>query len=108
MSLPTEVSRDEWRVARLELQAREKAATRARDALNTGRGNLPIVRVHQQYTFEGPQGTVGLADLFDGEPKGRADTSRRAKPDFRNPFPRHAVRYQPVCISNIGTMDCNP
>jgi predicted dithiol-disulfide oxidoreductase (DUF899 family) len=66
MSLPTVVSRDEWLVARRALLAREKEATRAHDALNTARRELPMVRVGKPYEFDGPDGRVGLADLFAG------------------------------------------
>src|SRR5262249_4663635 len=31
--------------------------------------NLPMVEVEKDYTFEGPQGTVRLADLFEGRPQ---------------------------------------
>ena len=66
MALPTIASRDEWLVARKELLAEEKALTRARDALNTKRRNLPMVEIEKDYRFTGPEGTVGLRDLFDG------------------------------------------
>lgn len=66
MSLPQVVSRDEWLVARKELLAEEKAMTRARDALSTKRRELPMVMIDKEYVFEGPDGTVGLLDLFDG------------------------------------------
>src|SRR3954454_21458496 len=66
MSLPDVVSREEWLVARKELLVREKAATRARDALNADRRRLPMVLVDKDYRFEGPDGEVGLADLFEG------------------------------------------
>jgi predicted dithiol-disulfide oxidoreductase (DUF899 family) len=66
MSLPEVVSRDEWLAARTELLAREKAHTRERDALNADRRRLPMVRVEKEYIFEGPDGKVTLADLFDG------------------------------------------
>ncbi|MGH3907959.1 MAG: DUF899 domain-containing protein [Pseudonocardiaceae bacterium] len=66
MSLPQVVSRDEWLAARKELLAEEKAMTRARDALNTKRRELPMVRIDKEYVFEGPDGKVGLLDLFDG------------------------------------------
>lgn len=67
MSLPKITSRDEWLVARKDLLAREKEATRVKDALNTQRRNLPMVRIEKEYVFEGPEGTVGLADLFGGQ-----------------------------------------
>jgi predicted dithiol-disulfide oxidoreductase (DUF899 family) len=66
MSLPPVVSRDEWREARRRLLAQEKEATRARDALNAERRRLPMVRIDQEYVFEGPQGKATLADLFGG------------------------------------------
>lgn len=66
MSLPEVVSREEWLAARKELLAREKAATKARDALNADRRRLPMVRVDEDYRFDGPDGEAGLLDLFDG------------------------------------------
>ena len=64
MSLPAVVSRAEWREARRQLLAREKEATRQRDALNAERRRLPMVRIDAEYVFEGPQGKATLADLF--------------------------------------------
>jgi predicted dithiol-disulfide oxidoreductase (DUF899 family) len=66
MNLPEIVSRDEWEAARRELLASEKEALRAKDALNTKRRMLPMVRVEKDYRFEGPDGEVTLTDLFDG------------------------------------------
>ncbi len=66
MSLPEVVSRDQWLIARKELLAKEKRATRARDALNAERRMLPMVEIDKDYVFEGPEGSVGLLDLFDG------------------------------------------
>jgi len=66
MSLPQVVSRQEWTAARKELLAKEKAATRARDALNAERRRLPMVRIDKEYVFEGPDGKATLLDLFDG------------------------------------------
>ncbi len=60
------VSRDEWLVARKALLAKEKALTRARDALNAERRELPWVKVEKVYIFHGPDGKETLADLFDG------------------------------------------
>jgi predicted dithiol-disulfide oxidoreductase (DUF899 family) len=65
-ALPNVVSRDEWLAARKALLAEEKALTRARDARNTTRRELPMVKVEKDYRFTGPEGDVGLADLFDG------------------------------------------
>ncbi|MFF4499094.1 DUF899 domain-containing protein [Streptomyces sp. NPDC001401] len=69
MSLPEIVSREQWRAAREELLAKEKAATRARDALNAERRRLPMVEVHKEYVFEGGDGKATLPDLFEGRPQ---------------------------------------
>jgi predicted dithiol-disulfide oxidoreductase (DUF899 family) len=66
MSLPEIVSRAQWRAAREELLLREKAATRARDALNAQRRRLPMVEVDTEYVFEGGDGKATLLDLFEG------------------------------------------
>ena len=66
MNLPKVVSRDEWRAARQALLVKEKAATRAYDALNTERRGLPMVKVEKEYTFQSPDGPVSLFGLFDG------------------------------------------
>ena len=44
INLPRIVSRAEWQQARLQLLAKEKAATRAHDALAAERRRLPMVR----------------------------------------------------------------
>src|SRR6478672_12614949 len=66
MSLPEVVSHEEWRTARRQLLAEEKAMTRARDDLNRKRRELPMVRVEKDYRFQGPDGEVGLLALFEG------------------------------------------
>jgi predicted dithiol-disulfide oxidoreductase (DUF899 family) len=63
---PQVVSRAEWLVARKALLEQEKALTRQRDALNMARRQLPMVAVEQDYRFQGPQGEVGLLELFAG------------------------------------------
>jgi len=66
MSLPRIASRDEWMAARMKLLAREKELTRQTDALNADRRRLPMVRIDEDYVFTGPDGEVGLVDLFEG------------------------------------------
>jgi predicted dithiol-disulfide oxidoreductase (DUF899 family) len=66
MTLPRIVSREEWRAAREELLVAEKAATRARDALNADRRRLPMVEIDKEYVFEGGDGKATLTDLFAG------------------------------------------
>jgi predicted dithiol-disulfide oxidoreductase (DUF899 family) len=65
-NLPEVVPPEEWLAARLELLRLEKEVTRARDRLNAERRRLPMVRMDKPYVFEGPDGQVGLLDLFDG------------------------------------------
>ena len=65
-NLPEIVSREEWLAARIDLLAREKALTRARDELNAARRRLPMVRVEEPYVFEGPDGPVTLLEMFEG------------------------------------------
>lgn len=66
MTLPRIANRDDWLAARRELLAKEKELTRRSDALNIERRNLPMVEVAKPYEFDGPSGTVHLADLFGG------------------------------------------
>lgn len=66
MSLPEVVSREAWLRARVALLEREKALTRARDALAADRRRLPMVEVTDDYRFEGPDGEATLLDLFEG------------------------------------------
>jgi len=66
MSLPAVATPAQWRAARLELLAEEKALTRARDAVSTRRRELPMLEVEKEYVFEGPAGAARLLDLFEG------------------------------------------
>ena len=66
MQTPQIVSRPEWLAAREALLAREKALTRAQDALAAERRRQPWEPVDRDYSFEGPHGTLGLADMFEG------------------------------------------
>lgn len=68
-NLPRVVSREEWLGARRELLEREKEVTRARDRVNAERRRLPMVLVEKEYRFEGADGVVGLAELFEGRPQ---------------------------------------
>src|SRR5213075_1337991 len=66
MNFPPVVSATEWQAARDALLAKEKEATRARDALAAERRRLPLVRIDEDYTFDGPDGKATLLDLFEG------------------------------------------
>ena len=63
---PQVASHEEWLVARRQLLEQEKALTRQLDALNVQRRALPMVEVTADYRFTGPEGEVGLAELFAG------------------------------------------
>ena len=66
MTLPEIVNREQWREARVALLEKEKAMTRARDALSAERRRLPMVEITKPYRFQGPHGEAGLLDLFEG------------------------------------------
>ncbi len=65
-TLPEVVSQAEWQAAHEALLAKEKEATRARDALAAERRRQPMVRIDKDYVFDGPRGKATLLDLFDG------------------------------------------
>jgi predicted dithiol-disulfide oxidoreductase (DUF899 family) len=69
MQLPAIVSEREWREARDALRAKEKRATRERDALAAERRRLPMMEFAADFEFEGPGGTVSFGDLFEGRPQ---------------------------------------
>jgi predicted dithiol-disulfide oxidoreductase (DUF899 family) len=66
MNLPRVTSESEWRAARQQLLAKEKAHMRDGDALAAERRRLPMVRVEKDYVFEGPEDNASLLDLFEG------------------------------------------
>ena len=66
MNLPPVVSPQEWAAAREQLLVKEKELTRARDVLAAERRRMPRQAVSKEYSFEAPDGPVGLLDLFEG------------------------------------------
>lgn len=66
MEMPPVVSQQEWRAAWEQLLVREKAHTRARDALAAERRRMPRLAVEKEYVFDGPDGPATLTDLFQG------------------------------------------
>ena len=63
---PPIVQEQEWEAAWQQLLVKEKAFTRARDALAAERRRMPWMVVEKAYEFAGPRGKVSLLDLFDG------------------------------------------
>ena len=66
MHTPAVVPPGAWEVARQQMLEKEKALTRARDALAAERRRMPWMAIEKAYAFEGPNGKVTLPDLFDG------------------------------------------
>ncbi len=66
MSTPPVVPLHEWEAAREQLLVKEKAVTRARDALAAERRRMPWVAVEKPYVFDGPEGKASLLDLLAG------------------------------------------
>ncbi|MGH7022812.1 MAG: DUF899 domain-containing protein [Caulobacteraceae bacterium] len=66
MDTPPVVSPREWDAARERMLIKEKAFTRARDALAAERRRAPWMAVETAYVFDGPKGKASLLDMFDG------------------------------------------
>lgn len=66
MNTPPIVSPQEWHAAREQLLVKEKALTRARDALAAERRRMPWLAVEKTYEFDGPDGRRSLLELFEG------------------------------------------
>ena len=101
-TLPRIVSPEEWEVARQELLVKEKELTRARDALAAERRRGPWLAVDKEYEFEGPDGNVSLADLFQGR---RQLIVYRAffDPDVYG-WPDHACRGCSMVADHVGNL----
>jgi predicted dithiol-disulfide oxidoreductase (DUF899 family) len=63
---PAIVSPEQWEAERAQLLIKEKAHTRARDALAAERRRMPWMEVEKDYVFAGPSGAASLLDLFEG------------------------------------------
>jgi len=66
INLPPVVSPQEWQFAHQKMLEKEKAVTRARDALAAERRRMPWAAVGKAYKFEGVNGAATLLDLFAG------------------------------------------
>jgi len=69
MEHPKIVLRAEWIAARKELLTKEKEATRQRDILSAERRRLPMVKIEEDYMFDGADGPTNLHDLFGCHPQ---------------------------------------
>lgn len=66
MQTPPIVSADAWKAASEQLLVKEKAHSKARDALVAERRRMPWLAVEKDYVFVGPEGKLSLLDLFQG------------------------------------------
>ncbi|HEY1751966.1 MAG TPA: DUF899 domain-containing protein [Caulobacteraceae bacterium] len=66
MQTPPVVSPQAWEAARQQLLVKEKALSRARDALAAERRRASWMAVDKAYAFDGPDGRLSLVDLFEG------------------------------------------
>jgi predicted dithiol-disulfide oxidoreductase (DUF899 family) len=102
MNAPPIVSAKEWEEAWQELLVQEKELTRARDRLAAERRRMPWLAVEKEYEFEGPDGKVSLADLFQGR---RQLVVYRA---FFEPgvfgWPDHACRGCSMIADHVGNL----
>src|SRR6476469_2616028 len=65
-SLPTAVDRATWQAELDALRVREKAHTRAGDAIAAARRRLPMVAMDPTIQLVGPHGPVTLLEVFEG------------------------------------------
>ena len=65
MGNPRVASGEEWLAARKDLLAREKEATRAKDAVDAARRGLPVTEVTKDYAVTGPGGQAGSDFNYD-------------------------------------------
>src|SRR4029453_6503599 len=63
---PAVVSQTEWDAALAAVTEREETVAAAMDHLAAARKRMPMVRVENDYRFEGPDGPRSLPELFDG------------------------------------------
>lgn len=66
MRTPPIVSAEEWKAGSKRFLAKEKAHSKARDALVSERRRLPWTEIEKDYEFIGPEGNLSLLDLFQG------------------------------------------
>jgi predicted dithiol-disulfide oxidoreductase (DUF899 family) len=66
MKTPPVISAREWQDAWERMLVKEKALMHARDELAAERRRMPWMAVEKDYRFDGPNGRVGLLDLFEG------------------------------------------
>ncbi len=92
MQTPPIVSPQAWEAARQQLLVKEKALTRAHDALAAERRRMPWMAVEKAYAFDGPKGRASLLDLFEG---------RRQLIVYRAFFEPGVLRLARACLPRL-------
>jgi predicted dithiol-disulfide oxidoreductase (DUF899 family) len=75
--------------------------TRAHDQLNADRRRLPMVRIDQEYVFEGPDGPVTLAGLF-GDRRQLIIQHVMLGPDWDQPCPGCTAAIEEIAPGLLG------
>ena len=65
-ALPPVTSRDEYEAARARLLVKEKAHTRAGDAIAAERRRLPMIEIPATVTVVGKEGEIPFRTIFEG------------------------------------------
>jgi predicted dithiol-disulfide oxidoreductase (DUF899 family) len=97
------VSHAEWVEARKRFLIEEKEFTKRRDQLSESRRELPWELVTKDYTFEGPNGRVTLAGVFEGRSQ-LTIYHAMFNPDTANP-PRTTWTKDAACTACSWWMD---
>ena len=108
MKTPPIVSPQEWEAARQQLLVKEKALTRARDALAAERRRMPWTAVEKQYDSRRRSFRIrpGAAARACGGTSWRAtdgDTCQRIRPQSRFSVARSAAPQRPATHGSHGT-----
>jgi predicted dithiol-disulfide oxidoreductase (DUF899 family) len=97
------VSHADWVEARKRFLTEEKEFTRRRDQLSASRRELPWELVTKEYTFDGPNGRVTLAEMFDGRSQ-LAIYHAMFNPETANP-PQTSWTTDAACFACSWWMD---
>jgi predicted dithiol-disulfide oxidoreductase (DUF899 family) len=97
------VSHADWVEARKRFLTEEKEFTRRRDQLSASRRELPWELVTKEYTFDGPNGRVTLAEMFDGRSQ-LAIYHAMFNPETANP-PKTSWTTDAACFACSWWMD---
>jgi hypothetical protein len=93
-----------WQAERDALLVREKAHTRAGDAIAAARRRLPMVEVDPTITLIGPHGPVTLLEVFDGRRQLIAYLHMWYSDSRKRPRDRHVAAKECRRLSNVALL----